>query len=143
MRTDLSRLLPSHDSSDQKCGHSCLGVRHLPQLCAHLLSRDIWCLLGREYVCSASDWAQMGHGRLFGPHGNLPLPLRHRQHAGFQCWPQRDGIFLPKHVQRGTLRMDPRGFPCANQRHSIWSSKLLGPAVQHRVPSDCCASAGR
>ena len=101
-----SRLLPPQNSPRQELRHRHLRSHHLSQLRHHLHLRHPRRPPRHPHVWRSPRRPQMGHGRLLGPHGPLPLPLRYRKHRSLKHRIECHGVFLPEYVQCGALWMD-------------------------------------
>jgi len=140
-RLTTVRFLSAEDLTQKERRHQCLGPQELPELHHHL---HLWS--SRRHVRCPDVWHSpsgppVGHDRLICFDGHLALPLRHRQHRGVQHRAERDGVLLPKHVQRRPLRLDARSLPGTHPRDGGRCGELLGSPVQHCIALDCRASA--
>ena len=84
----------------------------------------------------------MGDGRFCGTYGRISLSLLDCRYRDLQYCAQRHGILFPEHVQRRSLRLDARGFPCTNQRYCLRACQLLGSSIQYSQSTDCSKTVG-
>ena len=136
------RFISPKDSPCKECRYQCFRQTNLPQFYHHLCLGDPRRPSRRTYVRCSTRRPQVGDGWLCGSHGSLLVPLLQGQHGSFQHCIERNGVFLPEHVQRRSVWVDARGLSCANQGHRGWTSELLGPSIQYHQPLDCSAPVG-
>ena len=107
MLTLIDRFFPPQASAHQRSVAQRLGGGDIPQFHHHLYTWHCRGPAGHGHVCRTGDRQENGNGHLIGSHGDIALPLRDRQLESVEHRLQYDGVLLPKHVQRDTVRVDP------------------------------------
>lgn len=113
---------------------------HLPKLHLHLHSGPRWRRTRRLLLRCAARRPQMDDGHLLRLDGRFHLPLQRREQRSVQHRVERDGVFLPEHVQRRAVRVDARGVSSAYSRYGVRDRELLGEAVGDRGAVDSATS---
>ena len=131
--TNLStRLLhPLHPPS-QRWLYLYVHLRYLPFLHLHLPPRHRRRSLRRTRLRPPPCRSEMDYGVLLRFDGHVSVRLRDRQLPSLQHRPVAHGIFLPIHVQRRAVRLDPRGFSGIYSRDGQRSGEFHREAVQYR-----------